>query len=94
MECQNGDVLSAVSDQAGEATLKACRIKTIFAEAVGFQDAEATSLDPQHNDFTMTLRTYPWFHIQDRLWYIRKGQLFELSRPLLTKKVMTREGGK
>lgn len=92
VECQDGNVLSVVSGPGGIGILEPCRVKAVSAKLGGFQDAEATSLNPKHSAFTMTLRTYPWFQIQDRLWYIHEGQLFELSRSLTKKERLEKVG--
>jgi len=85
VECQDGNVQYGVSVQGGTGVFERCDVVQISADLDGFQHAEAKPRNRKHNVFTMTLRVYPWFHIQDKLWYVDEGQLFQLSRPPLGK---------
>jgi len=85
VKCQNGRVQQGVLGQDGACLFEQCKVVHLSADLVGLQDAEARPRDRNHNVFTMTLRLHPWFHIYDQLWYVDDGQLFQLSRPPLTK---------
>ena len=85
VKCQDGNIQYGVSGKGGIGVLERCDVVQVSADLVGFQHAEAKPRNRKHNVFTISLRVYPWFHIQDQLLYVDEAQLFEVSRPPLGK---------
>ena len=81
LSCTGGELLEAVSAVDGEAEFGACDVHSVHADIDGFESAESTFENQKLNLFSVALEPTR-FLLDDQLWYVHDGKLYELHWPL------------